>query len=204
MNKPIYHFDIQQNTDEWYAIRRGRFTASEFPKLFMKKETKGYNELLDKIAWERIFGETPEESFSNYYTERGKELEPEALEHYKFLTFNDVQRVGLVELNEWVSCSPDGLVNEDGLVQVKCLKFTTHKDYLLTGKVPKDHYIQMQGELFITQRKWNDYFVYHPKLLSKKLTIERDEKLIAELQTELDIAIKEVANRINQITKLAS
>ena len=202
LNNPIYHYDIEQNTPEWHKIRLGRITASDFPILFMKKDTKGYNDLLDTVAWERVFGESPEENFSSYYMERGKELEPEAIEHYKYLTFYSLKRVGFIELGSDIGASPDAVVNEDGLAQVKCLKFTNHKEYVLSGKIPKKHIIQMQGELYVSQRKWNDYFVYHPLLKSTPKRLERDEKMISDIQTELNIALGKIEKRVNQIRGL--
>lgn len=187
--------EIAQGTDEWKKLRRGKFTASNFSKLFTKKDSVGYNELIHKVVFERLTGQSPEE-FGNKWTERGNTLEEEAIIDYTTRTFNLVERVGFIELDEWVGCSPDGLIGDEGMIQAKCPKYTTLMDYLISDKVPKDYFYQMQGELFVAKRKWNDFFVYHPQFKPMLKRIERDEKVIADIQTELDLAIKEAQKRI--------
>lgn len=190
-----YHYDIAQNTAEWMGVRLGKFTASMFSDLFSKESTKTYQNAINKVVFERLTGELPE-SFSNEWTERGHELEGEAIEAYELLKFNKVSRVGFVELSDWVGCSPDGLIGTDGLIQVKCPKHTTLIDYMLSGEVPNDYMIQMQGEMWVTGRKFNEFFVYHPKLRPVYMRVIRDEKMIAEIETKVERAINEATSRI--------
>ena len=194
--------DFQQGTDEWRETRIGKFTSSTFGKLFMSPSTKGYNDLINQIVYERITGESPE-SFSNQWMERGTELEPEARQAYELQTFNKVHQVGFVELNEWVGGSPDGLIDEDGMIEIKCPKSSTLIDYALSDKVPKDYEWQMQGNLYVTGRAWCDFWVYHPKLNPLFIKVERDEKKIKELEAQLEIAIEKAKERIQIISKVA-
>lgn len=193
-----YHYDIQQNTPEWLSVRSGKFTASMFADLFSAKSTAKYQNAINTVVYQRLTNGQIE-SFSNEWTERGHELEPEAIEAYELLTFNKVRRVGFVEFNDWVGCSPDGLVGEDGLLQVKCPKHTTLIDYRLSGEVPKDYMIQMQGELMVTGRKYNEFFCYHPNLKPFYKRIERDEAIIAEIRKKLDEATEETNKRIERL-----
>jgi len=190
--------DIIQGTDEWNAIRAGKFTASIFSDLLMKETTKGYQDAINKVVFERITGESPE-SFSNNWMQRGTELEPIAIEQYELSTFNKVKRVGFIEISEWVGCSPDGLIEEPGMLQVKCPKYSTLISYHLDGKVPSDYYTQIQGELYVSGRQWSDFYVYHPKLKPLLKRIHRDEKHIAEIKSALDKAIELAEKRIKQI-----
>ena len=158
-----YYYDIEQGSPEWFEIRRGKFGASRAADLLMKPSTIGYNNLINEIVYQIIAGEYPE-SFANEWMRRGIELESDAIKAYEFLTFTKIERVGYVELNKYCGCSPDGLIGEDTLIQIKCPKFSTHINYLLSHKVPGNYYKQCQFELMVTDRKYNIFFSYRPKL----------------------------------------
>lgn len=190
--------DVEQGTDEWKALRLGKFTASNFSDLFMGKKTQGYQEAINKVVFERITGQTPQE-FSNKWTDRGSELEPLALAAYSERTFNLVERVAFAELNEWVGCSPDGLIGNVGMVQAKCPKYTTLMEYLISDSVPKDYLIQMQGEMYVTGREWSDFWVWHPQFKPMLKRVERSETVIKSIQDELEIAIAEAERRIAKL-----
>jgi len=192
--------EVEQNTPEWLELRKNKFTASNFGKLFMAKTTAGYNELINRVVFERVTGELPE-SYSNEYMQRGHDLEPEAIQRYEFETFRKVKRIGFVEMNEFIGCSPDGFVGDKGMVQVKVPKYSTLIDYMISNKIPKDYSWQMQGELWICEREWNDFFVYHPNLEPLRIRVSRDEAKIKELESEIEIAIETVQERINLIRK---
>lgn len=190
--------NVQQGTDEWLRLRMGRFTASNFHKLFMATSTKGYNDTINSVVFERLTDEIPE-SFSNEWMQRGKELEPLAIEAYQYQTFSLVKPCGFIELNEWVGASPDGLIGNDGMIQVKCPRFATLIEYILDGTVPKDYMIQMQGELFVSCRKWSHFFVFHPKLRPLLVRVDADKKIQNEIFEKLNEAIEEAKRRIARI-----
>jgi hypothetical protein len=204
----VYRYDIQQNTPEWVVAKLGKFSASGAADLLMKNTNEGYKNLIKRIVEERITGEPIEGRWGgNKFTERGHDLEPVAIERFELSTFTKVNRVGLVEMNEWVCCSPDGLVGEDGLIQVKNPIFSTQYDYLFNADgnlaemtIPPSNYNkQMQFELMVTERKYNIFYSVHPKLSEIKIKLYRDESLIKEIQDKLAIAINEVQKRIEQI-----
>jgi len=199
-----FNFEIEQNTDEWVAIKVGKFSASSAADLLMDKKTAGYTKLIDKIVEERITGQPTESKtfLGNSFTERGHEYEPVAREDYEFRSFNNVVQVGVVELDDWCLCSPDGLINENGLIQIKCPIFNTQKEYLKTRKVPTPYYKQMQFELFVTEREYNVFYSYHPNLPPVEIIVYRDEVMIAEIKTRLNEAKNEVMAEIEFLNNL--
>ena len=214
----IYNFD--QGTEEWFAIRRGKFTASTFKDLFATKSTATYQNAIKKVAYERLTGESPE-SFTNDYMARGSELEPQARRAYESYTFTEVEQVGFYELNEWVGCSPDGIIMPGiddnlvyiqktgsdslwsptkGLIEIKCPSYATMIDYLRAKKLPNQYLYQVQGQMWITGAGFCDFVAYHPKLPLLVVRVMRDENVIEELKAKIDTAIKEAQEIIDDIT----
>jgi putative phage-type endonuclease len=179
----IFH-DTQQNSEEWFNLRLGRFTASTFKDLFLSKTTKGFEKAIYQTVYERLTGESPE-SFTSDYMDRGHELEPLAKELYEQETFNTVLNGGFFELGEWIGASPDGLISENGIIEIKCPAYNTMINYLLTKKLPSIYKWQVHGQLYVTGRAYCDFMAYHPKLKPLIIRIERDENLIKELEEKL-------------------
>lgn len=204
MHKPIYRYDIDQNSDEWFEIKLGMFSASTCPELLMDKKTKGYISLINRIVEERITGERCENNLfkGNAFTERGHEFESIAREDYELRNLIVVKLVGVVILDNWTLCSPDGLINDDTLHQIKCPIFSTQKEYLEKKTIPTNYYKQMQFELFVTDRKYNVFTSYHPKLKPLDITIERDKIMIEQIINRLGEAKIEVKKEIERIKNL--
>lgn len=189
---PTYHWDMQQQTDEWYAAKLGMFSGSDF-HIFLGKSATKTDKLWEKIA-ERRYQDSDAEEFLGFYTERGKALEHEARRLYSAVYETEVQEVGLVEDNEYfpgyVVCSPDGVVGDDGIIEIKSLvaKYVTQ---YTEGKYKDKFYIepkyrtQVQFNLLVTQRKWCDFIYYHPRVGLRVERIERDEKAIEEILNAL-------------------
>lgn len=211
-------FDIEQNTDEWYEIKIGKFSASTGADLLMDKKTAGYTGLISRIVEERITGK-PSESKKfqgNQFTERGHEFEPLAAEDYEFRTFSTLTVVGVIELDDWVLCSPDRLIGDNALYQAKCPIFNTQMEYLKTRdkhkgklndnqilqKLSSAYYKQMQFELFVSGRELNVFNSFHPSLPAIDLNIIRDEELIAEIANRLAEAKSEVLAEIEFLKSL--
>lgn len=193
----IYH-DIQQNSEEWFALRTGKFTASTFKDLFMSKTTQGYQDAIYKVAFERLTNESPE-SYTNEWMQRGTELEPEARAWYEFEKDVKVLNGGFFEYNDWIGASPDGLVGEDGLLEIKCPKYSTLMNYLINKELPKNYYYQVHGQMLVTDRQWCDFIAYHPKLPRLVLRIERDKEVDKEILDKLFEGIKKVESIINKL-----
>lgn len=190
--------DVDQNSPEWLELRKGKFTASTFKDLFMKETTQGYQDAIYKVAFERLTNESPE-NFSNEWMQRGHELESEARRWYELETFNKVHNGGFFEYNSWIGASPDGLIGDDGLIEIKCPKYSTMMDYLIKKELPKAYYYQVHGQLLVTDRQWCDFVAYHPSLPKLILRIERDKEVDKEIFEKLFKAIKEVEQIINKL-----
>jgi putative phage-type endonuclease len=194
----ITHSEIIQGSPEWHDLRRGRFTASNIPKLFMGKTTQGYSDALYRVAMERVTGKSTE-SYSNAAMLRGIQLEPMARQIYEIKKSTIVEECGFVEVDEWIGCSPDGLVGKDGMIQIKCPAFNTHIGYLVSEEVPKDYYIQMQAEMWMSERKWNDFMSFHPDLPPLIIRLTPDEAMYKKMAEEIDIAKQRVIEIIKKI-----
>jgi len=194
-----YYYDIIQNTPEWEEIKREKISASVCSNLLLAKTNKGYKELVKRIAYERHTGKKAYQKFQgNYYTNRGHEFEPEARHSYELETFQKVDLIGFIG-NDTCGCSPDGLINDDGLIQIKCLEWSAHLDLLETGKIDTSHLNQMQFELFISKREYNVFYAYHPGLTSFQKIIKKDPMKQSEIKTrlaEIEIDIKQKIENI--------
>lgn len=194
----MIQYKVEQNSDEWFALRRGKFTASTFKDLFMGENTQGYKDAIYKVAFERLTNTSPE-SFTNEYMQRGNELEPEARAWYEFEKNVEVIKAGFFEYNDWIGASPDGLVGDSGLIEIKCPKFSTMMDYLIKKELPKTYFHQVHGQLLVTDRQWCDFIAYHPSLPKLVLRVEREKKIDDEILDKLFKAIKEVEQIITKL-----
>lgn len=176
------HKDIIQGTSEWHAIRAGKPTASCFEKILSptgkpSTQVEGYaNQLLAEIMIDGV-ADTWE---GNMWSERGKELEPDAVLFYEMQTDIETEQVGFVT-NYGVGCSPDRFVGSDGLLEIKCPSPQVHVKYLLKNKMESKYIPQVQGQLYVTGRKWCDWMSYHPEMPPVIIRVERDENYITSL-----------------------
>lgn len=178
--------DIEQGGEEWHRLRRGMPTASVFKVLMARtEEKKGRTTLLHKLAGERLCGE-PAENYTNQFMERGKSMEDEARQHYAFVRDCEPRRVGFIK-NGKTGCSPDALIGDDGLLEIKTASPHILIPMLLKGAFPMEHYAQCQGALMVAERKWCDLIVYWPKMKPLIVRCERDESYIAELRDAVDV-----------------
>lgn len=191
--------NVEQNTDEWYALRSKVFvTASEMSNLITSegKPSKSADDYACERAANMIAGKPLESWGGNAATQRGHELEPEARSLYEFEYDCDVEQVGFVTQDDLsVGCSPDGLVGQDGMVQIKCLYGKGHMKNILdlgkkspsTGlsKVVIPYFVQVQCEMWVAEREWNDLWFYHPDLRSFRIRVERDDNFIKCMESEV-------------------
>lgn len=191
--------DCVQGTPEWFAARCGIPSASNFDKILcangnVSKQRIGY---LYQLAGETVTGLT-EESYQNGAMLRGKEMESEARQLYTLITGLEVKEVGFC-LSEGSGASPDGLVAEKGLLELKCPILKTQVSYLLENKLPVEYFQQTQGQLLVTDREWVDFMSYYPGLKPLLIRVTRDEKFIKALRIELGVFCEELKDIINQI-----
>lgn len=193
----------EQRSEEWYKARCGIPTASEFDKIVTTKgeQSKSRKAYMYRLAGERITGKQ-EESYQNAAMQRGIELEPEAISFYEVVTDKQVQKCGFCvsEGKYQYGCSPDGLVGDDGGIELKCPIISTHVGYLIDNKLPTDYIQQVQGELFVTGREWWDFISYYPGMKPLLLRVERDEKFLKALSIELEIFCQELEETVKKIS----
>lgn len=191
---------IEQGSPEWFAQRLGKVTASRVADVIAKTKT-GYSTSRDnymaQLICERMTGVVAE-SYSNAAMQHGTDTEPLARAAYEAYADVLVDEVAMIPhpTIEQAGASPDGLVGEDGLVEIKCPNTTTHLDTLRTKKVPTKYNIQMQWQMASTGRKWCDFVSFDNRLPEHLqlfvARVNRDDAFIAELEQEVSKFIKEL------------
>jgi putative phage-type endonuclease len=206
----VYHYDIEQGTDEWHALRRGVITASTVDKLLTATGKPANNDTsraqLYQLLAERITGES-EPSFYNDDMARGHLLEPYARDLYDTY-YEPVTECGFVTIVKdsrvIVGYSPDGLVGDDGLIEIKSPRRKTHLKSLLTDAVPSEYISQVQTGLAVTGRKWCDFISYAPGL---PLFVHRcypNAKLIEQIFEAIEAAELQLADLMSAYVAQAS
>ena len=193
--------DIIQGSDEWFDVKRGVVSSSNFAKVLNKGS--GRKLYMRKLAGERLSGLT-ESSYSNANMEAGSELEASARKHYEQVNSCDVEQVGFIKNSEFVGTSPDGLVGSDGMIEIKCVIPSTQIATILSGRMPTTHIPQVQGVLWVTGRKWIDFISYCPAIKSRFYfctRVKRDEEYIKELSIRVTMFVTELKDMINKITQ---
>jgi predicted phage-related endonuclease len=193
---PLEIIDCTQNSQKWHEARTGVATASSFQDVLSKGGGKTRRSYMLKLASERIRGESAD-SFSNIYTDRGHEFEDVAKDLYTQQTGNKVVICGFMK--DVYGYSPDGLVDDDGLIEIKTKSGHLQIDLLLSGDVPSEHLAQIQGGLMVSGRKWVDFISYCPGLPIFIKRVERDEQYITNLRIELALFEKELQEIVEQI-----
>jgi len=180
----IYH-PIPQRSEEWYTLRLGIPTASEFHKLLTPKTRKlsaSHAYVLYRLLAEQITGERVENAETDWMT-RGVELEDKAIATYESLTDTETLPGGFItDDNRTMGCSPDRLIGTDGGLEIKCRLIHTQIEQALTGTAAEEAMAQIQGCLLISEREWWDVFNYHPRLLIPPIRTYRNEEFIGDLK----------------------
>ena len=160
--------EIEQQSPEWFKIRKGKMTASHAQAI--GNAGKGLETYVYDLVAEE-YSSAEKEQFSNEHTERGNELEEVARGIYELENNVDVEQVTFIEYDEYVGCSPDGLVGENGLIEIKSPNDTEYLKYLIFGESQIDtKYIwQCQMQMLITGRNWNDLVIYSPNFKKSML-----------------------------------
>ncbi len=199
-----------QRTDEWFAARLGRVTASRIADVCARTKTgwgasrKNY---MAELVAERLTGARAE-GFTNAAMQWGTDMEPEARIAYEFYRDATVSEVGFVphpSIAE-TGASPDGLVDAAGLLEIKCPNTATHIDTLRGGSLPEKYFLQIQWQLACTGRDWCDFVSYDPRLPeSMRLFVDRVkrddaaistiEKDVSEFLTELREIVRDLRSK---------
>lgn len=202
--------NLTQRSTEWHEARKGRITASRLGDL-MAKTKSGYSasrkNYMAELIVEILTGETPD-SYTNQTMQWGIDNEANAKAVYEFITGLDVDDVGFIlhPANSRTGASPDGLVGDDGMIEIKCPNTATHIDTLLYGSIPKKYILQMQWQMACAERQWCDFVSFDPRLKDDlcfwKKRINRDQNLIDEIDEEIYEFLREVDRKIAELRKL--
>ena len=201
---------IEQRTDEWFAARIGKVTASRVADVIAKTKT-GYSATRDnymaQLVCERLTGQKGE-SFTNAAMQHGTETEPLARLSYEVAQNVLVDEVGFVPHPsiEMAGASPDGLVNDDGLLEIKCPNTATHIETLLSQTVPGKYNTQMQFQMACTGRKWCDFVSFDNRLPHELQLfvkrVPRDDAFIKQIEAEIVQFLAELDDKINKLMKV--
>jgi putative phage-type endonuclease len=198
---------IEQGSEEWFAQRLGKVTASRIADLLAKTKSgwgASRTNYEAQIIAERLTGQR-EETFKSSAMERGNEVEAEAREAYEFFNNVTVTEASFVDhpTVEMSGASPDGFVGEVGLVEIKCPNTATHLSTLLGGSIKGAYQKQMQWQMACTGRDWCDFVSYDPRmpehLQMHVKRVERDHELIAEIEKEVIAFLDGVNSKIQQL-----
>lgn len=197
----------EKGDSAWHQQRIAKLTSSRFGDMMQKGRSKDqrFGNAAMKYIYEKIAEQITLQPhvFSSQATDWGSQMEANAIEKYTEKTGNEVHYTGFLEFGDHAGGTPDGLVGEDGIIEVKCpFNPANHVEILLEGMVVNtDHMFQIQGNLMVTDRKWCDYISYDPRvtdeaLQMKIIRVERDEEIIQAIQER----ILEVAEKIKELS----
>ena len=204
---------MDQRTDEWYTARLGKVTASRIADVVAKTKSgwsASRDRYMSQIIVERLT-QRPPDGFTSAAMQWGIETEPQAIAAYEALTLSVVEPAGFFvhpSIN-LAGASPDGLVGDLGLIEVKCPETHTHLDTLIAANNPRrdpiqnKYRLQMQWQMACTGRQWCDFVSFDPRLEPELQLwcqrVERDETLIAELEGAVMDFLEEVEQRVGAL-----
>jgi putative phage-type endonuclease len=196
---------IEQGSEEWLKIRLGKVTASGVADVLAKTKTgvsASRGNYLIKLAIQRVTG-VVEESYTNDAMQWGIDNEAQARVAYEVASGNFVDQIAFVDhpTIQWFGASPDGLINDDGLVEIKCPNSATHWSYIKDDGPPNKYYIQMQAQMACTGRSWCDFVSFDPRMPERsRLFIKRvmrEDQYIFLMEEEVKQFLDEVAVEVN-------
>ena len=195
--------DIEQGSEAWFTARCGRVTGTRFKALMSGESTAGYKDLVTNIACEMITGKM-EETYSNATMEKGIETEPIARAEYESIFEYKVKQVGFIIpdedhiYHEWIGISPDGLLPDNGLLEIKCPLMKTHLRYIEKEELPSEYRHQVQGQLFVTGFEYCHFMSFVEGMKPFIIPVKPDLALFLEFHKRLNILIEQVKEKLNK------
>lgn len=197
--------DCKQGSPEWHALRLGIPTASEFDALITPEwkirtgagpETYLYSKLCEKVL-----GFAPEAGA--WAMEQGVILEQEARPFFEFTRETPVRVVGFCTTDDGrIGCSPDGLIGNNGGIEIKCPQPHTHLRYLLQGTLPKEYAAQVHGSMLVAGRDWWYFMSYSRQFPPLILRVERDERICHQIGNSLEQFLEKFDAALARITAM--
>lgn len=198
---------MEQRTEEWFAARVGKVTASRMADVVAKTKTgwgASRRNYLAELVAERLTG-APAQRFVNGAMQWGIETEAEARTAYEFYTDREVEAVGFVDHPNisMTGASPDGLVVADGMVEIKCPNTATHIDTLLGTSLDNKYLLQMQWQMACAGRQWCDFVSFDPRMPIEMQfyleRVERDADQIAMLEKNVKVFLGEIVTTVESL-----
>jgi putative phage-type endonuclease len=191
--------DIEQRSDEWFALRSKRMTASHAQSI--AANGKGLHSYIIQLMSEH-YSTAPREVYTNTAIQNGIDLEDDAATVYSFEYNANTQSIAFVIYNEYVGCSPDLFVEDDGLAEIKCPSDKVFFEYILTEKIDTKYMWQMQMQMLVCKKAWCDYIVYNPNF-SQSLIVKKvlpDKVMLNKLKQGFETGtkmIKDIEGKIS-------
>ena len=201
---------IEQRSDAWFEARIGKVTASKVADVIAKTQSgfaASRANYMAQLVCERLTGQR-EEFFISGAMQHGTDTEPLARAAYESLKDVLVDEVGFVPhpTIEMAGASPDGLVGDDGLLEIKCPNTATHIDTLLTQTVPSKYNTQMQFQMACTGRLWCDFVSFDNRLPEELQLfvkrVPRDDVFIKQTEDAIVKFLAELDDKINKLMKV--
>lgn len=198
---------MEQRTDEWFAARCGKVTASALYKVMARTKTGWSADRTNyaaQLVTERLTGR-PADSFSNAAMQWGVDTEPQARAAYAIHTDEAPVEVGFLDHPRivWSGASPDGLVGNSGMVEIKCPNTATHIATLDGAEIDRKYLYQMQWQMACAEKDWCDFVSFDPRLPpAMRLHIrrvERDDELLTQLEGAVTEFLAEVADTVSRL-----
>lgn len=205
--------EMEQGGADWLQMRCGSCTASRLGDALAKlkdasKESAARATYRKQLVIERLTGRATETYVSDAMI-WGTETEPQARVEYEMLTGNSVKQIGLAmhPSIKWFSASTDGLVGDDGILEIKCLTSINHLDILISGEIPKDYHWQMLGGMACAERQWCDFVSFDPRMPEGlQLFVKRfprNDALISGMELEVIQFLSEVERDVETLKQRA-
>lgn len=207
MSSPIY-LNCEQGTDEWHAARAGILTASVMSCLLVNgKGERGFGAgaftLMNQLIGERFTGESADKFGGNFHTERGHELEPVAREFVSKRLGVTIESCGII-LNHGCGYSPDGLLGDKGLIEIKTKLPKLQVEVILGEEIPAEHVVQCQVGLWVSERDYIEFASFYPGMPLFHKRANRDEAMIRKLTERVTAFYELMEERTQQIIDLTS
>lgn len=191
--------DMLQGSEMWHQIRLGKVTASRMQDVLSKGRgsapSKTAETYMMELIAEKLTGQA-KPFFENDAMKWGTETEPQARAMYELSSSNDVLEVAFIELNEFVGASPDGLIGDDGMLEIKCPTTITQIKRALTDNYSQDYTAQIQMQLWVAEREWCDFLSFDPRLdIDASYLLQRvyrDEKFIEDMAAKTNLFIEKM------------
>jgi YqaJ-like viral recombinase domain len=193
-------FKMEQNSPEWFEVRRGIPTASKFATVMAGGEGKTRSKYMRELAGDILTGESVE-GFKNKNMERGNAMEAEAVSMYAIGCDEELEQVGFIR-DGAKGCSPDRLVGKAGILEIKTAEPQVLIDILFADRVPPEHSAQIQGGLWVAKREWCDLAIYWPKMPLFKKRVARDEMYIRKISDAVEAFNSDLAAMVERLKRL--